>query len=99
MPAITPGTSTATRLPPLNVNLSTPQGLAQAYALGAGECLADAKFLQEQQPFSDRTGHYIITLHAIELGLKAFLIDKGYTEETLSSKSFGHNLVDSSKLL
>ncbi len=88
-----PGTSTATRLPPLNVDVSTPQGLAHAYAIGAGECLKDAQVLQEQT-FSDRTGHYIITLHAIELGLKAFLISKGYTEEILSSRPFGHDLVE-----
>jgi hypothetical protein len=87
-----PSTSTATRLPPLNIDVSTPQGLAHAYALGAGECLKDAQVLQEQL-FSDRTGHYIITLHAIELGLKAFLISNGYSEETLSARPFGHNLV------
>jgi hypothetical protein len=34
------------------------------------------------QLFSDRTGHYIITLHAIEMGLKAFLISKGYAQHT-----------------
>lgn len=92
MVANSPSMSTATRLPPLNVDVSTPQGLAQAYALGAGECLRDSEVLQEEI-FSDRTGHYIITLHAIELGLKAFLIANGYSEDTLSAKPFGHNLV------
>jgi hypothetical protein len=87
-----PGTSTATRLPPLNVDVSTQQGLAHAYAIGGGECLKDAIVLQDQL-FSDRTGHYIITLHAIELGLKAFLISKGYSDETLSARPYGHDLV------
>jgi hypothetical protein len=90
---IRPAVSTATRLVPIGLDVSTPQGLAMAYAIGAGECLADARHLQEQV-FSDRTGHYIITLHAIELGMKAFLISKGYTEETLRSKPFGHDVVE-----
>ena len=78
--------STTTRLHATDLDVSTPQGLARAYARGAGGCLADARLLQKHL-FSDRTGHYIITLHAIELGLKAFLIDNGYTEETLRSSS------------
>jgi hypothetical protein len=90
---IRPTVSTATRLPPIGLDVSTPQGLAMAYAIGGGECLADARRLQEGV-FSDRTGHYIITLHAIELGLKAYLISKGYTEESLRSKPFGHDLVE-----
>jgi hypothetical protein len=88
---IRPSASTATRLIPFGLDISTVQGLAKAYAIGAGECLADAQRLQ-QELFSDRTGHYIITFHAIELGLKAFLIGKGYEEESLRSKPFGHNL-------
>jgi hypothetical protein len=84
--------STATRLPPIGLDVSTPQGFAMAYAIGAGECLADARYLREKL-FSDRTGQYVITFHAIELGIKAFLIGKGYTEESLRSKPFGHDLV------
>lgn len=93
MRKIRPPVSTATRLPAINLDVSTAQGLARAYAIGAGECLADARVLQKNL-FSDRTGHYIVTLHAIELGLKAFLIDKGYTEETLKARPFGHDLVE-----
>jgi len=84
--------SSSTRLPPIGLDVSTPLGLAKAYATGAGECLADARRLQEG--FSDRTGHFIITLHAIELGLKAFLLAEGYTEQTLRSRPFGHDLVE-----
>src|ERR1700739_1036338 len=90
MRKLRPSVSTITRLEPLNVDVSMPEGLAKAYALLAGELMADAERLTDG--FSDRTGHFIITLHAIELGLKAFLIKEGYTEETLRSK-FGHDLV------
>jgi hypothetical protein len=88
-----PPVSTATRLPPINLDVSTPQGLAKAYAIGAGEILADARALNENQ-FSDRTGHFVITMHAIELGLKAFLIARNYTEETLRHRPYGHNLAE-----
>ena len=40
------------------------------------------------QGFSDLTGEYILTFHAIELALKAFLISRG-----IASKPYGHNLV------
>ena len=39
------------------------------------------------------TGEYIVTFHAIELGLKAFLVSKGITEKELRKRPFGHNLV------
>jgi hypothetical protein len=83
--------STATRLPPIGLDVSTAQGLAKAFAIGASECLADAKSLQES--WSDRTGQFIITFHAIELGLKAFLISIGRTEMELERRPFGHDLV------
>jgi hypothetical protein len=43
--------------------------------------------------FSDRTGEYIVTFHAIELGLKAFLIKCGVPEWGLREKPYGHDLV------
>jgi|ERR1700728_4561589 len=88
-----PPVSTATRLPPVNLDVSTAEGLAKAYAIGAGEILADARALNENL-FSDRTGHFVITMHTLELGLKAFLIAKGYTEEKLRRSPYGHNLVE-----
>jgi hypothetical protein len=83
--------STATRLPAIGLDTSTAQGLAKAFAIGASECLADAKTLQGG--WSDRTGQFIITFHAIELGLKAFLISIGKTERELERRPFGHDLV------
>jgi hypothetical protein len=83
--------SSATRLTPIGLDISTMQGLAMAYKIGAGECLADSRVLLADS-FSDRTGHFIITLHAIELALKAFLIARGYTETDLKGRSFGHDL-------
>jgi hypothetical protein len=64
-----------------------------AYAIGASNCLADARALQDAR-FADRTGRYMIILHAIELGLKAFLIGKNVTDGELRIKPFGHNLVE-----
>jgi hypothetical protein len=53
--------------------------------------LADAQSLQDG--WSDRTGQFIITFHAIELGLKAYLISVGKTEKELERRPFGHDLV------
>jgi hypothetical protein len=88
-----PQVPTMTRLAFADANVLTSDGLARSYAFGAGECLADAQVLQKE-PFSDRTGHFMIMLHAIELGLKGFLITHGFTEQILRSKPFGHDLVE-----
>lgn len=40
------------------------------------------------------TGEYIVTFHAIELGLKAFLIKNGMSAERLRKKPYGHNLTE-----
>jgi hypothetical protein len=84
--------SSATRLPPIGLDLSTPDGLAKAVAIGAADCLKCAIAL-DNSGFSDLTGEYILTFHAIELGLKAFLIKHGMFEKDLSRKPYGHNLV------
>lgn len=81
--------STGTRLV-IGIDASTPDGLSQALAIGAGECLMGAKTLDKA--FSDLTGEYILTFHAIELGLKAFLIKCWLSEEELRKKKFGHDL-------
>ena len=83
--------STATRLPPIGIDPSTPEGLAKALAIGAGECLKAA--LELDEGFPDLTGEYIVTFHAIELGLKAFLINNGMSEKALSKAPYGHDLV------
>jgi hypothetical protein len=84
--------SSATRLTPIELDDPTGQRLAMAYKIGAGELLADARLLLEDKFASSRTGNYIITFHAIELTLKAFLIARGFTGKELKGKSFGHDL-------
>jgi hypothetical protein len=59
--------------------------------MGASECLMAA--MELDRGFSDRTGEYIVTFHAIELGLKAFLIKCGVPEWGLREKPYGHDLV------
>lgn len=83
--------SSAIRIPPIGIDLSTSDGLAKSIAIGAAECLKGARDLDAG--FSDLTGEYILTFHAIELGLKAFLIKQGLSEKRLSKKPYGHNLV------
>jgi hypothetical protein len=78
--------SSGTRIPPFGLDPSTPAGQAKALAIGAGECLKGAMDLD--QGFPDLTGEYILTFHAIELGLKAFLVSRG-----VAPRSFGHNLI------
>lgn len=40
------------------------------------------------------TGEYILTFHALELGLKAFLAKSGLSNDELRKKPFSHNLVN-----
>jgi hypothetical protein len=75
-----------------NIDTSTPQGLADAFRHGATECPFNAEALDKGKT-ANLTGHYIITLHAIELGLKAFLAKRGLTEIQLSRNPYGHDLV------
>lgn len=84
--------SSATRLTPIGLDDPTGQGLAMAYKIGSSELLADARLLLKDKFSSSRTGNYILTFHAIELALKAFLIARGFTEKALKGKSFGHDL-------
>src|SRR5271166_4044659 len=82
--------STSIRLT-TGIDPSTRDGLSRAFAHGAIECLEAAR--QLDKGFPDLTGEYIVTFHAIELGLKAFLIRHGVTETRLRSKPYGHDLV------
>src|ERR1700719_3444553 len=80
------------RLPPYGIDTSTPDGLSRAFAIGAGELLYSARKLDDG--FGALTAEYIITFHAIELGLKAFLVKQGLTEVQLrTQKPFVHNLI------
>jgi hypothetical protein len=75
-----------------NIDVSTPEGLSTAFRHGATECLLNAEALEKSKT-AHLTGHYIVTLHAVELGLKAFLAKTGLTVIELSKKPYGHDLV------
>ena len=81
-----------TSLPPEGINRNTQDGLSNTYSIIAGECLDDAKRLHKVLPDPDTTGKYIITCHALEVSLKAFLVRHGLTEIQLSRAPYGHNL-------
>jgi hypothetical protein len=74
-----------------NIDTSTPQGLSAAFRHGAMECLINAETLEKSKT-RNLTGHYIVTLHAMELGLKAFLAKNGLTEIELRKKPYSHDL-------
>jgi hypothetical protein len=77
-----------TQLPGYGPILSTPAG---RYRLEASRCLSAAKTL-EKHHYANETPHYVILFHAIELGLKAFLIKDGMSIEELRKSPYGHNL-------
>jgi hypothetical protein len=77
-----------TQLPGYGRILSTQAG---RYRLEASRCLSAAKTL-EKHHYENETPHYVILFHAIELGLKAFLIKEGMDKEILRKNAYGHNL-------
>jgi hypothetical protein len=78
------------RIAPL-IDPATPDGLSTAFRHGATECLMGAEAL-DKSPMPNLTGEYILTFHAIELALKAFLVKHGVTVDQLKSRPYGHNL-------
>lgn len=84
-----PQTPTTTRLV-IGIDPNTPAGRSKAFRNGAGECLQGAMKLNAV--FQDLTPAYIITFHALELALKAFLAKNGLTNDQLRKNPFGHNL-------
>ena len=80
--------STVTRI--RSIDPTTPAGLSRAFAEGAGECLIAAETLNKS--FPDLTGEYIVTFHAIELALKAYLLKHGVNLEELRKRPYGHDL-------
>jgi HEPN domain-containing protein len=80
-----------TRLRPYGIDPSTPDGLSRSYVSGAAECRDAARKLVDD--LGNLTSEYILTFHAIELGLKAFLVKHGLTEGQLKRKPYGHNLI------
>ncbi|MBS4048550.1 MAG: hypothetical protein KG075_19555 [Alphaproteobacteria bacterium] len=83
------GTSSITRMP-RSADSTTSSSLAESVRFGAQECLISAKELEKK--FPSTTGNYILTFHALELGLKAFLLKQGLSADDLR-KRHGHNLV------
>lgn len=83
-----PPVSSVVQLPPFGRELSTPAG---RFRLEADRCLSAARTL-EKHHYKNETPHYIILFHAIELGLKAFLIKSGTKVARLRKKPFRHNL-------
>jgi hypothetical protein len=72
------------------IDPATMEGQSRALAHGATECLIAAEQLDKGMP--DFTGEYILTFHAIELGLKAFLLKHGVPDQCLHSY-YGHDVV------
>jgi hypothetical protein len=80
-------------------------GLSNGFLSIARECLEDARNLDASSPqFQpldgttdenplrlETTGKYILTAHALELGLKAFLAKRGFSEKQLAN-NYRHNL-------
>ena len=57
--------------------------------------LASASLAQRSlhDGFPDLTGEYILTFHALELALKAFLAKCGLSNAALARKPYGHDLL------
>jgi hypothetical protein len=71
-------------------DLDTDEGRGKAFRQLAGECLGGAQALSAHYPHS--IGQYILTAHALELALKAFLAKTGFSDKQLRKKPLGHNL-------
>jgi len=68
--------------------LSTQAG---RFRLEASRCLSAARILQAHH-LKNETPHYIVLFHAIELGLKAFLIKHGIGIKVLERRPYRHDL-------
>lgn len=79
------------RMTAIDCDLKSVEGRSRALAIGALECLEDAKSLSGVNNV-DTTGCLILTFHALELSLKSFLVKKGISEEILL-KNYSHDLL------
>jgi hypothetical protein len=79
--------------PKVGTKKTPPPGLdaAKAFAHGAAEYLWAAKHLDASGK-PDGTAEYMVLFHAIELGLKAFLLKNGVSKKGLSKK-YRHDLI------
>ena len=60
-------------------------------AIGSAQVALGKNPTTPQRPLGPR---YFLLCHSIELALKAFLLSRGMTEESLRRKPYGHSLVD-----
>jgi HEPN domain-containing protein len=70
----------------------TPAKVSETFISGSIRFLAEAQKLRRAGP-PDQAPEQMITFHALELSLKAFLIKKGFSPRTLARTPFGHNLL------
>jgi HEPN domain-containing protein len=75
-----------------HIDPDTPAGLCEALGIGAEICLTGAKKLDPASSGWDLPDRQILTFHALELALKAFLAKHGLTRETLRKKPYVHDL-------
>ncbi|MGA2411417.1 MAG: hypothetical protein ABSG46_13635 [Candidatus Binataceae bacterium] len=84
------GASTATRIS-IDVEEKDPvTRLSDRLRMGSGEFIKCAEGLNS--PLSDLSPQYVLLFHAIELGLKAFIIKHGIDTLVLK-KQYGHDLI------
>jgi HEPN domain-containing protein len=83
-----PPVHSVVQLAPFGRRLSTPAGRFQ---LEASRSLSAARTLEAHHP-KNETPHYIVLFHAIELGLKAFLIKHGIEVKALEKRPYRHDL-------
>jgi len=75
-----------------DIDPNTPGGLCETLRRGAQICLTGAKKLDELSPGWDLPDRQILTFHALELALKAFLAKHSLTSEMLRNEPYRHNL-------
>jgi hypothetical protein len=68
----------------------TPEKVSEAFISGAIRFIGAAMKLN--QALADQVPEQTITFHALELGLKVFLIKKGFKPKRLARKPYGHDL-------
>jgi hypothetical protein len=75
-----------------DIDPNTPAGLCEALGFGAEICLTGARKLDASSPRWDLPDRQILTFHALELALKAFLAKHGLTRKALRNKPYVHDL-------
>jgi hypothetical protein len=84
------GASTATRITVEVEEKDAVTRLVDRFRMGSGEFIMCAERLNS--PLSDMSPQYVLLFHAVELGLKAFLI-KHRIDRLVLQKQYGHDLI------